>query len=120
MNQQLLDVSNGQSYSDTAVINGQIVNVFTKEIYPGGIAIKGEYIAAVGDINYCIGPDTKIIDAKNRYLTPGFIDGHIHPESCNLSIRNFAAVIQAHGTSTIMTDLHEIGVVAGLDESKRF
>lgn len=115
MNQQLLDVSSGKSYADTAIINGQIVNVFTKEIYPGGIAICGEYIAAIGDIEYCIGPNTQIIDAKNNYLTPGFIDGHIHPESSNLSIRNFASAAQSHGTSTIMTDLHEIGVVAGLE-----
>lgn len=115
MNQKLLDVSSGKSYADTAILNGQIVNVFTKEIYPGGIAISDKYIAAIGDVEYCIGPDTVIVDAQNNYLTPGFIDGHIHPESSNLSIRNFASTIQSHGTSTIMTDLHEIGVVAGLD-----
>lgn len=113
MNQRLLDVSSGKCFADAAVVNGQIVNVFTGEIYPGGIAICGEYIAAVGNINYCIGPETRIIDAKKQYLTPGFIDGHIHPESSNLSIRNFASAVQSHGTSTIMTDLHEIGVVAG-------
>ncbi|MDO5409847.1 MAG: adenine deaminase C-terminal domain-containing protein [Lachnospiraceae bacterium] len=115
MNQKLLNVSSGKAFADTAVVNGQIVNVFTGEIYPGGVAICGDTIAAVGDISYCIGPDTAIIDAQNHYLTPGFIDGHIHPESSNLSIRNFAAAIQTHGTSTIMTDLHEIGVVAGID-----
>lgn len=118
MNQRLLDVSCGKCYADLVVANGRIVNVFTGEIYPGGIAVCGEYIAAVGDIDYCIGPETRIIDAKNNYLTPGFVDGHIHPESSNLSIRNFASAIQAHGTSTIMTDLHEIGVVSGLEGIK--
>ena len=114
MNQQLLDVSCGKCYADLVVINGQIVNVFTGEIYSGGIAVCGKYIAAVGDVDHCIGPETQIVDAQNNYLTPGFVDGHIHPESSNLSIRNFASVIQSHGTSTIMTDLHEIGVVSGL------
>ena len=83
MNQRLLDVSSGKMYADTVIVNGQIVNVFTGEIYPGGIAICGEYISAVGDIAYCIGPDTQIIDAENKYLTPGFVDGHIHTESSN-------------------------------------
>lgn len=118
MNQHLLDVSCGKCYADLVVINGQIVNVFTGEIYSGGIAVSGEYIAAVGNIDYCIGPDTEIIDAQNNYLTPGFVDGHIHPESSNLSIRNFASAIQSHGTSTIMTDFHEIGVVSGLEGIK--
>lgn len=118
MNQHLLDVSCGKCHADLAVVHGQIVNVFTGEIYPGGIAVCGELIAAIGDIDYCIGPETQIIDAQNNYLTPGFVDGHIHPESSNLSIRNFASVIQAHGTSSIMTDLHEIGVVSGLEGIK--
>lgn len=115
MNQRLLDVSSGKCFADAAVVNGQIVNVFSGEIYSGGIAICGKFIAAVGDIDYCIGPDTQIIDAEGKYLTPGFVDGHIHPESSNLSICNFASAVQSHGTSTIMTDLHEIGVVAGLE-----
>ena len=38
MNQQLLDVSSGKTYADLAITNGQIVNVFTGEIYPGGVA----------------------------------------------------------------------------------
>lgn len=118
MNQQLLDVSSGKAYADLAITNGQIVNVFTGEIYPGGVAVCGEWIAAVGDIDYCIGPDTEVIDARNQYLTPGFVDGHIHPESSNLSVRNFASLLQSHGTSSIMTDFHEIGVVAGLEGIK--
>lgn len=118
MNQRLLDVSSGTCPADMVILNGQLVNVFSKEIYAGGIAICDGYIAAIGDVSYTIGPNTKIIDAQNHYLTPGFVDGHIHPESSNLSIRNFASAVQAHGTTSIMTDLHEIGVVAGLEGIK--
>ena len=60
--------------------------MYTKEIYEGGVAISGDKIAAVGDVEYAIGEGTKVIDAGGNYITPGFIDGHIHPESSSLSI----------------------------------
>ncbi len=115
MNTKLLAVAGGQAPADIVVKNGKIVNVYTKEIYDGGVAISGDTIAAVGDVDYTIGEGTKIIDAGGNYITPGFIDGHIHPESSSLSIRSFAELVLKHGTTVIMTDLHEIGVVGGLD-----
>ena len=115
MNQHVIDVASGKIKADLAVINGKIVNVCSKEVYDGGIAAAGGIIAAVGDIEYTIGPETKIIDAKGKYLTPGFIDGHIHPESTNLSMTAFAQGLLTHGTTVIMTDLHEAGVVNGLE-----
>ena len=115
MDKQLLATASGQSYADIAVINGKIVNVYTGEIYDGGVATKGDKIAAVGDIEYTIGKQTKVIDAGGNFITPGFIDGHIHTESTSLSIRPFAELVLKHGTTAIMTDLHEIGVVAGLE-----
>ncbi|ADU26402.1 Adenine deaminase [Ethanoligenens harbinense YUAN-3] len=115
MDKKLLDVAVGRQKADLVIKNGQLVNVFTKEIYRGGVAVAGEKIAAVGDIDYTIGENTRIIDAQGNYITPGFIDGHIHPESSNLSIRSFAEAVLRHGTTTIMTDLHELGVVGGLE-----
>ena len=115
MNTKLLAVAGGQMPADIVVKNGKIVNVYTKEIYDGGVAICGDTIAAVGDVDYTIGEGTKVIDAQGNYITPGFIDGHIHPESSNLAIRPFAELVLKHGTTAIMTDLHEIGVVAGLE-----
>jgi len=115
MNHQLLSVAKGERPADLVVKNGQIVNVYTRETYPGGVAICGDTIAAVGDVEDRIGPDTKVIDANGKYLTPGFIDGHIHPESSSLSIRSFASGVLAHGSTVIMTDLHEVGVVSGLE-----
>ena len=47
---------------------------------PADIAVYKDMIAAVGDVEDYIGPDTKIIDATGYYLTPGMIDGHIHSE----------------------------------------
>ena len=115
MDKKLLAVAGGQAPADIVVKNGKLVNVYTKEIYEGGVAISGDKIAAVGDVEYAIGEGTKVIDAGGNYITPGFIDGHIHPESSSLSIRSFAELVLKHGTTAVMTDLHEIGVVAGLE-----
>ena len=115
MDKKLVSVSMGLEKADLAVINGKIVNVYSKEIYDGGIAVTNGKIAAVGDVNYCIGENTEIIDAKGKYLVPGFIDGHIHPESTNLSIRGFAEIVLTHGTTVVMSDMHEVGVVGGLE-----
>lgn len=115
MDQRLLDVAAGKQKADLVIKNGKLVNVYTKEIYQGGVAVAGKKIAAVGDIDYTIGENTRIIDAQGNYITPGFIDGHIHPESSSLSIRSFAEAVLQHGTTSIMTDLHELGVVGGLE-----
>lgn len=115
MDKKLLAAAGGQAPADIVVKNGKLVNVYTKEIYEAGVAISGDKIAAVGDVEYAIGEGTKVIDAGGNYITPGFIDGHIHPESSSLSIRSFAELVLKHGTTAVMTDLHEIGVVAGLE-----
>lgn len=115
MDVKLLEVAAGKAPADIVVKNGKIVNVYTKEIYEGGVAVSGNTIAAVGEVGYTIGEGTKVIDAEGDFITPGFIDGHIHPESTGLSIRSFAELVLKHGTTAIMTDLHEVGVVGGLE-----
>lgn len=115
MNKKLLSVAKGLAPADLVIKNGKIVNVYSGEIYEGGVAVCGDTIAAVGDVDYCVGEGTKVIDANGKYLTPGFLDGHIHPESSSLSIRPFAEAVLSHGTTGIMTDLHEVGVVSGLE-----
>ncbi len=118
MNKELLSVAKGNKPADLVVNNGKIVNVYSGEIYEGGVAVCGDTIAAVGDVSYCIGENTKIIDAQGNFITPGFLDGHIHPESSSMAVRNFAEAVLSHGTTGIMTDFHEIGVVSGLDGIK--
>lgn len=115
MDQALLAVAGGHKPADLVIKGGKLVNVYSGEIYEGGVAVSGGRIAAVGDVDYAIGSDTRVIDAAGKYITPGFVDGHIHPESTSLSIRPFAEIVLKHGTTAIMTDLHEVGVVAGLE-----
>ena len=118
MDKRLLAVAGGKEPADVVITGGQVVNVYTGEVYPGGVAICGQSIAAVGDVDYAIGEGTQVIDAQGAFITPGFIDGHIHPESSDLAIRPFAEAVLKHGTTSIMTDLHEIGVVSGIEGSE--
>lgn len=126
MDQHLFNVAMGKEPADLVITKGQIVNVYSGEIYPGGVAVAGDKIAALGDVDYTIGEKTQMIDAQGKYLTPGFLDGHIHPESANLSMSRFAEIVLCHGTTGVFTDLHEVGVVGGisamsaaLDEGKQ-
>jgi len=114
MNHRLIDVALGNSPADLVIKGGKLVNVITKEIYDTDIAVADGKIAAVGYIQEgAIGPDTKIVDAKGKYMTPGFIDAHIHFESSMLTMTEFSKMAIKHGTTGIASDLMEIAIVAG-------
>ena len=115
MTANLIDVALGKQPADIVIVNGKLVNVNSGEIYEGGVAIAGDRIAAIGDVAYTIGAQTQTVDAGGNYIVPGFVEGHIHPESSNLSPVRFAQVALTHGTTSVFTDLHEIGVVAGIE-----
>jgi len=88
-----------------------VVNVFTGEIEPGNVAICGDRIAGIGDYHQA----KQVVDLSGQYLAPGFINGHIHPESSMLDITQYARAVVPRGTLAIVTDLHEIANVSGLD-----
>ena len=75
MDRELLSVAGGTKPADVVITGGRIVNVYTGEIYDGGVAISNQTIAAVGDVDYCIGEGTRTIDAEGAFITPGFIFG---------------------------------------------
>jgi adenine deaminase len=110
---ELADVARGEAPADLVVANGKLVNVNSGEIHTAGVAIKGDRVAAIGDVEYAVGPETLVIDAGGRYLCPGLIDGHIHVGGSQLSMTEFARAVVPHGTTVISTDFYEIGVVAG-------
>lgn len=78
MNQKLLSVAKGETPADLVIRNGKVVNVYSGEIYDGGVAICGDTIAAVGDVEYCIGEGTRVVDAEGKYLTP-WLSGRAYP-----------------------------------------
>lgn len=117
---QLIRAGEGRIKSDLVIVNGNLINVASAEIYPADVAIKDGHIVAIGDVSHCIGPETAIHDAKGRYLSPGLIDGHLHVECSKLSVTSFAKLVIPFGTTSIVTGLDQVLVVAGLDGSRHF
>ncbi len=110
-----LDAAEGVRKADLVLAGGQLVNVSTGEIYPADVAISGEWIAAVGDVGRYVGPDTEALDVSDRFLAPGLIDGHLHLECSKLSVTMFANAVVPYGTTSVVSGLDQIYVVAGLD-----
>ena len=106
--------------ADTVVKGGVLVNVYTGELYQADVAIMGERILAVGDVTEFTYAGTKIIDATNYYLIPGFIDAHIHMECSKLSVTMFAKLVIPYGTTSVVSGLDQIYVVAGLKGVRDF
>jgi len=111
----LVDTLLGKNYkADKILLNGNLVNVITKEIYKADIAICREYILMIGNCHDLIGPDTVIYDMNGKYLIPGLIDSHMHFESAMLTITEFTRLSLPTGTTCLISDPHEIGNVLGL------
>ena len=107
---RLIKVARGEEPADLVIKGGQIVNVLSGEVYPADIAICGEVIAGVGDYS---GPNE--LDARGKFITPGFIDGHMHIESSMVTVWEFTKTVMPHGTTTIMADPHELANVLGTE-----
>ncbi len=113
---KLAKVAGGAEKADLVIKNSRLVNVCTREIMDNvSVAVADGRIALVGDAEHCIGENTKVIDAENKYLAPAFMDGHIHIESSMLTVGEYAKAVVAHGTSGVFIDPHEICNVLGLE-----
>ncbi len=103
----------GEIEADLVLKNCSIVNVNTKEITKGGIAITSGYISGIGDVDELGGEKTEVFDVKNAHVCPGLIDGHVHFESSMLTLTQFAKESMLHGTTGIVIDPHEIANILG-------
>ena len=112
---RLINAGRGLVPASTVISNARLVNVMSNEIYPAGVAIYEDTIVAIGDVDDYIGKETKVIDAKNQYLVPGLIDGHIHSECSKLSITSYAKAVVPHGTTSMISGLDEYISVSGLE-----
>jgi adenine deaminase len=120
ISQRLVNVASGRSPADVVIQSGRWVSVQSGEIIPRtDVAISGEKIAFVGpDASHTIGPDTQIIDASDRFLVPGLLDGHMHVESGMLTISEFVRAVVPWGTTAMFIDPHEITNIFGIDGVK--
>ena len=112
--EDLIAVALGQREADLVLKHAQVFNVFTGQFMAADVAVFKGYIAGVGK-GYS---GTEEIDLSGKYLTPGFIDGHVHIESSMVSPAEFAKVIVAAETTTAVVDPHEIANATGVEGIK--
>ncbi|WP_343208989.1 adenine deaminase [Anaerolentibacter hominis] len=115
---KLLQAALGTIPSDLVIKNARVVNVFTGEILPGNVFLYDGFISHVEYGNLDDLNAEKVYDANGQFIIPGLIDAHVHIESSMLTPRHFAEAVVPWGTTTVITDPHEIGNVWGIDGVK--
>ena len=112
---RLLKAALGEIPADLCVKNVRLVNVFTGEILPADVYVCDGFVCHVEYDDFSTCNANEIYDAQGQFMTPGFLDAHMHIESSMLTPRHFAEVSVPWGTTTIITDPHEIGNVWGME-----
>jgi adenine deaminase len=112
--EELVSVALGNEKADITIERGTLVNVATSEMYQADIAVKGERIAIVGDVEHTKGISTQVLDAAGKYLVPGLIDTHFHIESTMVSPWEFSRAILPRGNTTVVVDPSWTANVAGI------
>ncbi|SHG82459.1 Adenine deaminase [Thermosyntropha lipolytica DSM 11003] len=110
---RVLEVARGEKPADLLLKNGKVVFLPTGEIIEKDIAICEGVIAGLGDYEAY-----EVIDLNGAYVTPGFIESHVHIESSLVTPLEFLKAVALYGTTTVVADPHEIANVMGLEGIK--
>ncbi len=105
-----LSAARGEIKADLLIKNTRLVNVLSGEIHTANVAIYDGRFLGFGDYDAA-----KIVDAEGLYMSPGFIDGHVHFESSMLTLPEFSRAVIQRGATAVVIDPHEIANVLGLD-----
>lgn len=106
---RLIEVARGDAPADTLLANARLVNVRSGEVHDADIALYRGRIAGFGDYEA-----RETIDLKGAFVCPGLIDAHVHIESSMVTVPEFARAVVPRGTTTVVTDPHEIANVLGI------
>ena len=107
---RIIDAAAGREPADLVLKNATYVNVFSNELCTADIAVAEGLIVGMG--HYSGAVET---DCSGKIVLPGFLDAHIHLESSLVSPKEFVKAVLPHGTTTVVTDPHEIANVMGAD-----
>ena len=106
----MIKKAKGEEKSELVLKNVNLINVFTKEIIKTDVAIDDGTIVGIGKYS-----GIEEIDLDGKYLSPGFIDSHVHIESSMSTPSQFARAVLPRGVTSVITDPHEIANIKGLD-----
>ena len=106
----VIDVAAGRTPADLVLKNATFVNVFSNELSNMDIAVTEGLIVGMGSYH-----GREEVDCTGKIVLPGFLDAHIHLESSLVSPTEFVKAVLPHGTTTVVTDPHEIANVMGTD-----
>jgi adenine deaminase len=105
-----LAVARGDEPADLVVRSGRVFSVFTREWLECDVAVVDGAVAGLGSYE---GRET--LDARGKWVVPGFVDAHMHLESVKLMVDEFARLVLPLGTTAVVADPHEIANVLGVD-----
>ncbi len=108
---KLIRAARGDDLCDLLLKGASYLNVFTERFEKADIAVKDGYIVGIG-AGYRA---KKELSLDEKFIVPGFIDGHVHLESSLISPSQYARIVAPHGTTALVTDPHEITNVSGED-----
>lgn len=108
--QRIIAAAAGREPADLVLKNATFVNVFSNELSTMDIAVAEGLIVGMGSYQGRSG-----VDCTGKIVLPGFLDAHIHLESSLVSPTEFVKAVLPHGTTTVVTDPHEIANVMGTD-----
>ncbi len=116
----LVAVALGERPASLVIRGGTLVNVYSGEIYQADVAVHGDRIAAVGEVERCVGEGTSVLDASGKYLVPGFIETHVHVGATSLGSTELARLLVPFGTAAIVTDFTEATKLRGIKAARFF
>jgi adenine deaminase len=105
-----IKAARGDKRADLLLKNANLINVFSGEIYPAEVAIYGDTIVGIGHYEA-----EREMDLGGKFLCPGFIDAHVHIESSMVIPSEYARAVVPRGTTSIISDPHEIANVMGVE-----
>lgn len=107
---RIINAAAGREKADLVLKNATYVNVFANQLCTADIAVAEGLIVGMGQYSGEVE-----VDCTGKIVLPGFLDAHIHLESALVSPKEFVKAVLPHGTTTVVTDPHEIANVMGTD-----
>ncbi len=111
MLKDIIKAARGEREVDLLLKNARVVNVFSAEVVQTDVAVLGDTIVGLGG-----GYEAReVVDLGGHYLSPGFIDAHVHIESSMVEVPQFTRAVLPLGTTSVIADPHEIANVLGYE-----